>query len=299
MKSVLILGSTGMLGYGVLSCMVKYKNIKIGASVRSKKTLRKVKKNFPYNKVDKFHIFDVLNFKDKELNELVKNYDFIINCIGIIKPEINISNTISLKNAIFINSVFPNLLADTTLNKKIKIFQIATDCVYSGRLGKYNEKSEHDDTDIYGVTKSLGEIKKKNFFNLRTSIIGREYSSKKSLLEWFLNHKNKSTLNGFENHYWNGLTTITFGEIIYTIIENNLKIPNTFHIVPKDTINKYDLLQIFNKKFNTKYKIEKFRTQKKIDRSLKTVYKKKLNQIWKLSKFKSQPSIKDMINQTI
>ena len=54
-------------------------------------------------------------------------------------------------------------MADTTLNKKIKIFQIATDCVYSGRLGKYNEKSEHDDTDIYGVTKSLGEIKKKFF----------------------------------------------------------------------------------------------------------------------------------------
>ena len=32
-------------------------------------------------------------------------------------------------------------------------------------------------TDLYGVSKSLGEIKNKNFYNLRT-IIGREFETK-------------------------------------------------------------------------------------------------------------------------
>ena len=52
----------------------------------------------------------------------------------------------------------------------------------------------------------------------------------------------------FENHYWNGLTTNAFGEIIYTLIKNKLD-SNTIHIVPR-IVNKYELLQIFNEKYN-------------------------------------------------
>ena len=47
--------------------------------------------------------------------------------------------------------------------KKTKIFQIATDCVFSGKIGGYNELSNHDDLDIYGVSKSMGEVKKRKF----------------------------------------------------------------------------------------------------------------------------------------
>lgn len=295
MKSVLILGSTGMLGYGVLSSIAKYKDIKIAASIRSAKTLKKINKKYPYNLIKKYHILDVLKIEQKNLYKLIHNYDYVINCIGVIKPEIKINSAESIKNTIYINSVFPKILSDTLLETKTKIFQIATDCVFSGVKGKYDEKSFHDDADIYGVSKSLGEIKNKNFYNLRTSIIGREFKTKKSLLEWFLNNKQKVHLKGFENHYWNGLTTNAFGEIIYTLIKNNIKIPNTIHIVPKDIVNKYDLLQMFNEKYNMKFKIKKFKTKIKVDRTLNSIYSKILKQIWSSSIFKSQPKIKEMI----
>ena len=42
MKSALILGSTGMLGYGLLSSIVKYNDVKVAATVRS--MLNKIKK---------------------------------------------------------------------------------------------------------------------------------------------------------------------------------------------------------------------------------------------------------------
>lgn len=296
MKSALILGSTGMLGYGLLSTIVKYDDIKIAATVRSKKTLKKIKKKYPYKQIKKFHILDVLKIKQKNLYKLIHKYDYVINCIGVIKPEIKINSAKSLKNAIYINSIFPKVLSDTLLDTKIKIFQIATDCVFSGSKGNYNENSIHDDTDLYGISKSLGEIKNKNFYNLRTSIIGREFETRKSLLEWFLNSKQKTNLKGFENHYWNGLTTNAFGEIIYTLIKNNIEIPNTIHIVPKDKVNKYDLLQMFNEKYNMKFKIKKFKTEIKVDRSLNSIYSKKLKIIWKSSIFKSQPKIKNMID---
>ncbi len=294
MKKVLILGSTGMLGYGVISSLSKYKNLKLSATARSKKKIDKISSKFPYNKISKFITFDVLKKSDSQLKKITSNFDYIINCIGVIKPEINSLDNGSLKKAIYINSIFPLILA-REVKESTTIYQIATDCVFSGSIGRYNEKSVHDDIDIYGVSKSLGEIKKKNFFNLRTSIIGKEFNTQKSLLEWFLGNKKKAVLKGFENHYWNGITTKAFGEIIYTLIDKNFKIPNTFHIIPKDVVNKYDLLKIFNDKFGTGFKIKKYKTQKKMDRSLKTIYVKKLKYLWKLSFFKSQPTIKKMI----
>ena len=297
MKSILILGATGMLGYGVLSSMVKYKNVKISATVRSKLKLKKIKDKFPYNKIKKFHFLDVKKTNKDKINILFKNYDYIVNCIGVIKPEINISNTESIKNAIFINSFFPNMLAEAIHNKDKKIFQIATDCVFSGKKGMYTENSAHDDVELYGATKSLGEIKAKNFYNIRTSIVGREFLTKKSLIEWFLK-QNDVVLKGFINHNWNGITTQAFGEFLYTLIVNNLKIPNTVHIIPKNVVNKYQLLKIFKDKFETRVSIQKFKAPIKIDRTLSTIYKRKIDKIWKLTSFKYNPTIRKMLDLT-
>lgn len=284
-----------MLGYGVLSSMVKYKNIKIEATVRSVNLLKKIKKKFPYNKVKNFYILDVLKTKKSKINQLVNQYDYIINCIGIIKPEIDIESAKSIKKAIYINSIFPNILANSLLNKNTKIYQIATDCVFSGKKGKYNELSQHEDVEIYGISKSMGEIKKNNFFNLRTSIIGREFLTKKSLIEWFLNQKGYA--NGFKNHNWNGITTKAFGEYLYAIIDKNIDIPSLLHVIPKNMVNKYQLLKIFKKKFKSKLKINKFQPKIKIDRSLTTIHKNLNNSIWKKTIFKSKPSIEKMVSK--
>lgn len=293
MKSILVLGANGMLGYGVLSSLVKYNNINISASIRSLKVLQKIKKRYPYNKIKKFHTLDVLKVKQKKINQIINQYDFIINCIGVIKPEINLKKSQSIKKTFLINSFFPSFLSNAQSMKKTKIFQIATDCVFSGKIGGYNELSNHDDLDIYGVSKSMGEVKKENFYNLRTSIIGREFSSKKSLVEWFLS-QNKA-VNGYENHNWNGITTKAFGEFVYTIINNNIKIPPLLHIIPKNTVNKYQLLQILKKKFKTKIMINKFNPKSSMDRSLTTIHKNLNNNIWKKTKFKSKPSIEKMV----
>lgn len=295
LKSILILGSTGMLGFGVLSSMIKYKKIKLGVTVRSKKKLKYIKKKFPFNKVERFHLLNLAKINQKKINKIVDEYDYIINCIGVIKPEINIKSSKSIKNAIFINSVFPKMLSNSILNNNKKIYQIATDCVFSGKKGKYNEKSKHDDLEIYGISKSLGEINCKNFFNLRTSIVGRELLTKKSLIEWFLDQK--KGVNGFENHNWNGLTTKAFGEFIYTLIINEIKTPNMLHVIPRNILSKYKLLKIFKQKFKTKFKINKYKAKVTIDRSLSTNHVKIINKIWKKTIFKTSPTILKMINK--
>jgi dTDP-4-dehydrorhamnose reductase len=61
-----------------------------------------------------------------------------------------------------------------------KVIQIATDCVFSGSNGSYLETDPHDATDVYGKTKSDGEIESSAVMQLRCSIIGRENKGKKS-----------------------------------------------------------------------------------------------------------------------
>ena len=206
MKKVLIFGSTGMLGSKVLEIFSKNTNFKITATYRSKISLKKLifLRNINTKNI-KFIRFDLKKNLNKNLKKLIKQNDILINCIGLIKPYIN-ENVKASELATLTNIIFPIKLSKYSL-KKNKIYQIATDCVFSGEKKKYLETSPHDPKDIYGKTKSLGEISSENFFNLRCSIIGEEIENKKSLLEWLKNLKKNSEIRGFEDHQWNGVTT--------------------------------------------------------------------------------------------
>jgi dTDP-4-dehydrorhamnose reductase len=136
-----------------------------------------------------------------------------------------------------VNALFPHKLAQC----RIKTIQIATDCVFDGIKGHYNEIDNHNALDVYGKTKSLGWVKAEHFLNLRCSIIGLEKAHKKSLLEWFLNQP----VNGFKNHIWNGISIVTFAKICKGIIENNFWFYGLQHIVPNSSMNKVDILKVF------------------------------------------------------
>jgi dTDP-4-dehydrorhamnose reductase len=206
----------------------------------------------------------------------LNNYDYIINCIGIIKPYCQDNDPEGVVKAIQVNALFPHELS--SFCPKINIIQIATDCVFSGKEGKSKENKPHDPLDVYGKTKSLGEVHKNNFLNLRCSIIGPENKHKKSLLEWFLGQKENSVLKGFTHHYWNGITTLQFAKVCEKIISQNIfsemiKIQHTHHVVINNTVTKYELLNIFKTIFHKKVKIVKVNDiGPKTDRSLSSLY---------------------------
>lgn len=286
---ILIIGSSGMLGYQVLKTFSKIKSFKISATYRNKNFLKKI--NFKKN-------FRNINFIKHDVSKkklVISKYNYIINCVGIIKPKIQESNNESILNAININSIFPFYLSKYC-SPKAKIFQIATDCVYSGEKGNYYENFPHDPRDIYGKTKSLGEINKNNFYNIRCSIIGKELYFKKSLLEWFVNQKKNASLSGFDNHLWNGLSTKVFSELIAAIIIYKIKIPNIMHLCPRNRVSKYQLLLMFKKYFSRKdLTIKKVKAINLIDRTLSTSYKEINKIIWKRSVYKKILNINEIV----
>ena len=116
---------------------------------------------------------DHWNKLDKLLDN-IKNTDIIINCVGIIPQKYKMDN---YRSFIRVNSLFPHRLQKIVEKIDAKLIHITTDCVYSGSNGLYKESDIHDEVNLYGVSKSLGEPE--NATIIRTSIIGHETNYKK------------------------------------------------------------------------------------------------------------------------
>jgi len=249
---IVILGSTGMLGNAVGHYFLNhYGEDNVWLSYR--------KLDLSYGK--NVFYFDCL---ESQLG-VIPECDVIVNCIGIIKPFINES----LINSIKVNALFPHQLAKSCQNKSIKLIHITTDCVFSGQDGQYREHSHHDCIDLYGKTKSLGEPAH-NAMVLRTSIIGEEIHKQASLIAWAKSQAGE-TVNGFNNHQWNGITTTQYAKICQTILDQHLYHEGLFHIF-SNAITKYHLLYLLNNQFDLNLTIKNIEAPQAIDRTLSTVH---------------------------
>jgi dTDP-4-dehydrorhamnose reductase len=293
MKKVLILGGSGMLG-SMVTNIFSETEFEITSTVRSQELNEKSKAiianvNWIYFNTREFAL-------NPDKYDFIGKFDWIINCIGITKPYCKDDNPEQIENAVVINSLFPNQLAKTF--PSVKILQIATDCVYSGKEGNYIETSKQEPYDVYGKTKSLGESKYTNMYNIRCSIIGPEFDRKAFLIEWLLNQPKGGEVNGFTNHDWNGVSTLHFAKICLGIIKNDFTPKNLQHIIPGDIVNKHQLLSIIAKHYNrADIKVNPFVAQEKIDRTLSTNDADHNKKIWRLAGYNEVPLLDAMMKE--
>jgi dTDP-4-dehydrorhamnose reductase len=286
MSTVSILGSTGMLGYSVVQAFDGFAGTLTGSSKR----------------VDDNPLLRQSFFLDatvRDLPEVLHKLgpaDYVINCIGVIKPYISEDSASSRERAILINSVFPYALDALANDLGFKIIQIATDCVFSGTKGEYLETDLHDAIDTYGKTKSLGEVPSANMMNIRVSIIGPEAGRSTSLFEWVRNQPENSEINGYSDHYWNGVTSKGFARICRGLIENEGFVAGTHHLLPRDSMTKFDLVtEIADKSSRKDIKITKGRSGNKVDRTLATINESLNAKLWANAGYESIPSISELV----
>ncbi len=214
--------------------------------------------------------FEVISITKSDINLLedfsiieqkynFNSFDVIINAAGIIKQR-----EYSSEELIKVNSMFPHFLSTLKCN----VIHISTDCVFSGKDGEYDEDSLHDCFDDYGKSKSLGE--NPNLTIIRTSIIGEELHNKKSLLEWVKTNKN-TIVNGYINHFWNGITCLELSKQIENIIINSSYWKGVRHYFSPDTVSKYQLVSYINDIYDLNNQVIPSKTTY-CDRSLNTKY---------------------------
>jgi dTDP-4-dehydrorhamnose reductase len=248
---IFLFGSNGMLGNYVKSYLSNNKNV-----------IALTRKDYDLSNLS----IDSLTNCLKEKN--LESGDIIINCAGVI-PQASKQRSLDTKLYFTINSLFPVILSQICDKFNSKMIHITTDCVFNGKDGNYNEKSIHDETNDYGMSKSLGELCKATI--IRTSIIGEELNNKRSLLEWVRSNKDKE-INGFTNHIWNGVTCLQLAKIIDTIINENLFWDGVKHIFSPRSVNKYELVSMINEVYELNIKINKHKTDEKIDKSITSIY---------------------------
>lgn len=188
--------------------------------------------------------------------------DVIVNAAGTIKPR---CDELGEQDAIAVNALFPHMLAQLPQH----VIHLTTDCVFSGEKGRYTEEDAPDTHDLYGRTKSLGESQDSTV--IRTSILGEELGQTRSLIEWVKSQERGSTIQGYADHYWNGLTCLTLSEIIEQIISKNLYWKGVRHIFGAD-ISKYELVRAINDAFDLGLNIEEVTTGSPVDRRLRSVH---------------------------
>lgn len=229
-KKCLVLGGEGMLGHVVIKYIDSLPNFKVYFTTRNK---------------EKGIYFDA--YKDiRKIGDIIKKIkpELIINCIGIVNSLVKEYNKDMVT---FINSYFPQKLANICKLNNSKLIHISTDCVFSGKEGNYTENSLYSPIDFYGVSKAAGEIKDNRNLTIRTSILGPGIKEPKTgLMEWFLKQKGKS-VKGFTKAIWSGLTTLELAKKIIEMHEKN--VTGIIHIV-SEPITKYDLLSLIKIVYN-------------------------------------------------
>ena len=237
--------------------------------------------------------------KKNDLIEIFEKpkFDYIINCVGVVNKLINNKDQDSIDYAYKINAEFPAALDECSIKFGIPVITIGTDCVYSGKSGKYSEINAFDPIDHYGISKSIGEKAGTSSMVIRSSIIGREKNTSNSLLEWVLAHPKDAVIYGYVNHIWNGVTVLHFSQVVLGVILNaNFRV-GIFHLVPNDSVSKYELLHIIAREFGrADLMIEKFEAASSINRSLITTDIEQNLQLWQDGGYNQIPTIDEMIS---
>lgn len=193
---------------------------------------------------------------------------FVLNCLGRIKQKSGNYDELYRGNAVFPLHLRERMRTDQHL------FHASSDCVFSGTRGGYRMDDARDATDVYGMSKVLGETvaRAPRTTVVRVSIVGPEDGdgAGSGLLAWFLRQPVDRSVPGFANHFWNGITTLEWATLVHELIERAeagdelpaMMQPGT------EAVSKYALLGHIRDAFGTAHEIRATDAPERIDRTL-------------------------------
>lgn len=244
---ILIFGGDGMLGHQLL--------LHFRAQHETRVTLHRALGEYAagglFNADNALERVDIRDFE--AVRRAIGGFrpDAIINATGIVKQRAEAAQAVP---SIEINALFPHRTAALCAESGIRFVHMSTDCVFSGRKGRYSEDDTPDAEDLYGRSKLLGEVAAPPCITLRTSIIGRELSRKTGLLEWLLAQRGRR-IKGYRRAIFSGFTTPEMARIIDRVLTGPGPGHGLFQ-VSSAAISKFDLLTLIRDRLKLDIAIE-------------------------------------------
>ena len=276
---IVVLGATGMLGQAV-SMEARAAELEIAEVSRSSG----VKWDYFAN-----------DFGSLARELVLDRADVLVNCIGWIPQKSSGSRALDEQDA---NALNVELIREIQASQNDLGFgwvQIVTDCVFSGKIGNYDETSIFDPFDLYGITKAKGESLMPGAMRIRSSIIGPDSIHNSGLYEWFRKQSPNSQLKGFTNHFWNGVSTRAFGRLVAGLSKDAGVRPGIQHWIPQNSMSKHKLLETFRVALGREDIFnDEFETANSINRVLATSNPQANSKLWAIAGYNRIPSIEEL-----
>jgi len=247
---IVVLGGAGMLGHKMFQKLRE----RFAGTVC---TVREDIRNPPFDRIELLQGNDILHGVDVRdfhaLGAVLSSFrpQFVVNCVGVVKQRAEAAIPIP---CITTNSLMPHKLAELVAGWGGRLIHFSTDCVFSGMRGGYTEEDLSDAQDLYGKTKFLGEVTAAHALTLRMSIIGREITQHRSLLDWLL-AQNHGKIRGFRRVVYTGVTTNHLAELVASIIQEYHGLAGLYHVA-SEPISKHDLLCLLRDAYRLDVQIE-------------------------------------------
>lgn len=238
-KTILILGSDGMVGKNIFDYLTRKSNLRTIGTSR-----KKLIKNFVFK-------FSVEDWKS-DINN-IPHFDVAINCIGALKDKTN-------EEYELINSHLPKELGKFLKKKKIKLIHISTDAVFDQNKNAVTENDvpypKENYNKEYSMSKLNGELHYAPHITIRTSLLGIGATG---LVHSIINSEDK-TINGYTNQLWSGCTTLQFARlcediVLQTEIGKKLNNETLVHFNPIGPISKFEIIKNISEVFKLKKKV--------------------------------------------
>lgn len=176
-------------------------------------------------------------------------FDLWFNAIGYRADRIAAEGASGLVEAIRVNALLPQELARFAEKNRSRLIHMSTDGVFAPTSGEVDEDQETSANDAYGRTKALGEPNSGSTLVIRASIVGIDPAGRRGLLEWLRNQPPGSTVSGYVDSLWNGVTTLRIAELCARLADTDrfdrLREEGAIHHVFGPVRSKYDILATF------------------------------------------------------
>lgn len=183
-----------------------------------------------------------------EVHHVISSYkpEAVINCAGVV-PKAQSYHAGQWLDVYRINACAPRWIREVCDECGVKLVQMSTNCVFSGKKGDRTETDIPNPRDMYGMSKFLGEITDYPHLTVRTSFIGYPDPKGRGLLAWFKDAPNP--VPGYMQTWWNGITTVALAMLLMETLIPRLA-TGLVHVYNEHTICKGELLQIVNRVYD-------------------------------------------------
>jgi dTDP-4-dehydrorhamnose reductase len=241
---ILVLGATGLLGNAMFRSLSLRPGTRVDGTIRSEAA----RGLFAPEHAGCLTLVENVENQD-ELARLLEasGPDVVINCVSVGRPP-----PADPMRSIMVHSVLPQRLSHFCRRSGTRLIQISSDGVFSGMRGGYSEDDPPDASDVYGISKLLGEVAEPHAITLRTSIIGHELQSRGGLLEWFLSQQGQCRC--YTRAIFSGFPTIVLANLIRDIVIPRSDLYGVYHVATQP-ISKFNLLQLVAERYGKKVEL--------------------------------------------